>query len=177
MKLINKFFKSSALLCSMLFFYGCTNEFENSNYPVFESDVITRVGGNVLSKIALLHMNPIFRNNKANIENLESLVSKAFMNGATTTVTPELATSGYCITKKQVFNGSGLIEPFDGLPTIKETTIHNNGCVFVGLPEIANSVVYNTIAAFDSKGHIGKQRKRAKPEWHEVGNLPNHLIL
>lgn len=177
MKLVNSFLTLSLLLCSIFFLIGCTDEFENiDSSSVNVRSIVTERGGNVSSKIALLHMNPVLGDKNANIGKLESLVAKAFINGANIVVTPELSTSGYCITKEQVFDGLGLVEPFDELVKIKEMAIRNNGYVFVGLPEIADNVAYNTVAVFGPRGYIGKQRKRAKSEWHEVGNLPYDVI-
>lgn len=177
MKTKSKILPLFVLLFSILLSYGCSDELERTNFSIsYSSNIATRGNGHVSSKIALLHMNPVLGDKNTNINLLESLVTKAFMNGANIIVTPELATSGYCITKEQVFDGLGMTEPFDDLATIKEMAIHNNGYVFVGLPEIVNDVAYNTIAVFGPEGYIGKQRKRAKSEWHEVGNLPYNVM-
>lgn len=83
MKLVNSFLTLSLLLCSIFFLNGCTDEFENiDSSSVNVRSIVTERGGNVSSKIALLHMNPVLGDKNANIGKLESLVAKAFINGA-----------------------------------------------------------------------------------------------
>ncbi len=160
------------LLSVYLLFSGCTDTLPAENTNPFTPDT----GTEIESTIALLHFNPELGQKEENLRALEYYIREAFGNGADFVVTPELATSGYCITKEQVMAGLGFEEPFVELDPIRQLAIEHGGYVFIGLPEIDGEVTYNSIVVFGPEGYVDKQRKRGKSDWHETGNLPLKVV-
>ncbi|MCX7746613.1 MAG: hypothetical protein N2645_06965 [Clostridia bacterium] len=128
-------------------------------------------------KIALLHFNPTLGDVNGNLTALEKLIHEAFDNGANIVVTPELSTTGYCVTRQQVFDGMGFTKPFNELNAIRDLAIEHNGYVVVAFAETtSDNKAYNSAAIFGPDGFIKTQDKRTLPLWHDSGNLPYDVV-
>lgn len=127
----------------------------------------------VPGRVALLHLNPNLTELESNIALLNTMVGQAFESGANIVVTPELATTGYCLTRQQVIDQLGLTEPYPELATIRDLAVAHQGYVFVGLAEVTpEGGVLNAVAIFGPSGYIRSQAKRSLPLWHDRGTTP-----
>lgn len=82
---------------------GCSNT--RAAAPPSTSDEVS-------VKIALLHFRPIKGALAQNLAAISALAKQAFESGARIVVTPELATSGFFLTRDEVLNGFGLAKPY-----------------------------------------------------------------
>lgn len=152
-----------SVVIAVIILFSCQPAFANCSVPI-QAD------------IALIHFNPTLGDKSANINSLETLISQSLSQGADIVVTPELATSGYCLTREQVINGLGIAAPYNELNDIKDLANQYNAYIFVGFPEISGTAVYNSVVCFGPNNFMELQRKRAKSEWHDVGNLSFDVI-
>ncbi|MCX8129033.1 MAG: hypothetical protein N3I35_02910 [Clostridia bacterium] len=128
-------------------------------------------------KVALLHFNPALGDVNANLTALGNLVNEAFGNGANIVVTPELSTTGYCITRQQVIDGLGFSSPYPQLNTIRDLAIKYKGYVVIAFAEVTpENEVFNVAAVFGPEGFIRTQQKRTLPLWHNSGENPFDVI-
>jgi predicted amidohydrolase len=112
-----------------------------------------------------------------NVAELESLVAEAFQNGANIVVTPELATTGFSITRAQVIADLGFTSPYPELDTIRDLAIQNEGYVFVAIAEVTPAqAVYNTVVVFGPDGLLTTRQKRGLSGWHDRGIIPFDII-
>lgn len=146
----------------------------NSNVFAFSLD---NCEFNVEGKVALIHFNPVLGDVDANLNSLNTLIHEAFDNGANIVVTPELSTTGYCITKQQVIDGMGFSYPYPQLDSIRNLAIEHKGYVVVAFAEVTpENEVFNAAAVFGPDGFIQIQKKRTLPLWHDSGNIPFDVI-
>lgn len=125
------------------------------------------------AKVALLHSNPALRQLDQNIAQLNDLVAEAFRHGANIVVTPELATTGYCLTREQVLEDLGIAEPYPELAAIRDLAIAYHGYVFVGIAEVTpEGAAFNSVVAYGPRGYLRTQAKRSLPLWHDRGTTP-----
>jgi predicted amidohydrolase len=133
--------------------------------------------GSVESKIALIHFKPELGNVNSNLQTLKALISQALDNGANIVVTPEFATTGYCITRQQALNELGFTYPYPQLNEIRDLAIEHKAYVVVAIVEnAADSKVYNTVVVFGPQGLLETQEKRTIPLWHDSGNIPFEVV-
>jgi len=131
----------------------------------------------VASKVALIHCNPKLGDLNANVRSLTNSVREAFRNGANIVVTPELATTGYCVTTDQVINAIGMERPFPQLNEVRDLAIQYHGYVFLALAEKSGvGKAYNSVVVFGPNGLITTQRKRGIATWNTRGDLPFEII-
>lgn len=132
----------------------------------------------VSAKVALIHSNPELGNVSSNLSEMEALVQQAFAHGAKIVVTPELATTGFSITRQQVIDDLGFESPYSELNSIRDLAIANSGYVFIAIAEVVNSgtAVYNTLVIYGPSGFIGTQQKRGLSGWHDRGELPFDVL-
>lgn len=133
----------------------------------------------VESKVALIHSYPVLGDVNTNIQVLEDLIEEAFLNDANIVVTPELATTGYCITREEVLEELGFTNPYPELDGIRDLTIAYSGYAVIGIAEVVpgpEQAVYNTAVIFGPDGLIKTQDKRSLPIWHDPGFLPFETI-
>ena len=128
-------------------------------------------------KIAIIHYFPALGEVEENTDGLTELIEEALENGANIVVTPELSTTGFSITREQVNDELGFIEPFTELEEIETLADEEDAYVFVGIAEKTNGDdIYNSVAIFGPDGYIGKQQKRGLSGWQERGGLPFDVI-
>lgn len=128
-------------------------------------------------KVALIHSNPVLLDVDANLTTLESLVEEAFLEGANIVITPELSTTGFCITRNQVITDLGFTDPYPELDPIRGLAIQHQGYVVIAIAEVAlTGEVYNTAVIFGPGGFVTRQHKRAMSGWHDRGILPFDVI-
>jgi predicted amidohydrolase len=131
----------------------------------------------VPAKIALIHSNPVLGDDDANVVELESLVAEAFQHGADIVVTPELATTGFSITRAQVIADLGFTSPYPELDDIRDLAIQNQGYVFIAIAEVTPAqAVYNTVVVFGPNGLLTTRQKRGLSGWHDRGIIPFDVI-
>lgn len=131
----------------------------------------------VPAKVALIHSNPVLGDDDANVAELELLVAEAFQNGANIVVTPELATTGFSITRNQVIADLGFTSPYPELDNIRDLAIQNEGYVFVAIAEVTPAqAVYNTVVVFGPDGLLTTRQKRGLSGWHDRGIIPFDII-
>jgi len=133
--------------------------------------------GAVPAKVALIHSNPILGDDDTNVVVLESLVAEAFQNGANIVVTPELATTGFSITRAQVIADLGYTSPYPELDGIRDLAIQHEGYAFVAIAEVTpTQQVYNTVVVFGPDGLLTTRQKRGLSGWHDRGIIPFDII-
>ncbi|WP_437650403.1 nitrilase-related carbon-nitrogen hydrolase [Sorangium sp. So ce362] len=129
------------------------------------------------AKVALIHSNPGLGEVTQNVAALDALVEEALQNGADIVVTPELATTGFSITRADVVDSLGFTSPYPELDGIRDLAIAYQSYVAVGIAEVTPSeAVYNTVVAFGPDGFIETQQKRGLSGWHDAGNVPFDVI-
>lgn len=140
--------------------------------------VLTAASAHALpAKIALIHFNPVLGDDDANLPPLNALVEEALEAGADIVVTPELATTGFSITREEVVADLGFTFPYPELDTIRDLADDHDAYVFVGIAEVTpEGGVYNTVVVFGPEGYLTKQQKRGLSGWHDRGIVPFEVI-
>jgi predicted amidohydrolase len=129
------------------------------------------------AKVALLHTFPALGDDDANVATLETLVEVALLEGANIVVTPELATTGFAITRTQVENDLGFTSPFPELAAIEDLADQHDAYVLVAIAEVAPpSQVFNTVVVFGPDGLVTTVEKRGLTGFHDRGILPFDVI-
>ncbi|MGK4006319.1 nitrilase-related carbon-nitrogen hydrolase [Sorangium sp. So ce1036] len=129
------------------------------------------------AKVALIHSNPGLGEVTANVAALDALVEEAFQNGADIVVTPELATTGFSITREEAVDSLGFTSPYPELDNVRDLAMAYHGYVAVGIAEVTPSEgVYNTMVLFGPDGLIETQQKRGLSGWHDAGDIPFDVI-
>src|SRR5690348_9262984 len=129
------------------------------------------------AKVALVHSNPVLGDVQTNVARLNSLVDQAFKGGAKVVVTPELATTGFSITRDQVLASLGFSAPYPELIAIESLAKQYKGYVAVGIAEVAaQGKVFNSIVLFGPTGRVASQEKRGLSGWHDRGELPFEIF-
>ncbi len=109
-------------------------------------------------KVAVIQMNCIADNKKANFEIAGRLIEQAGENGAKLVVLPEIFNCGYCCTKDWELSETGKGETYDFLKLYAE----KYNCAFVGgFVEKAGipGLVYNSLLFVSPEGKTGIYRK------------------
>jgi predicted amidohydrolase len=159
--------------CLVLVLIYCAGHESVAIYGSFQPAPVKTVA----SKVALIHSNPKLGDLNANVRSLTSSVGEAFRNGANIVVTPELATTGYCVTTDQVINAIGMESPFPQLNEVRDLAIQYHGYVFLALAEKSGvGKAYNSVVVFGPKGLITTQRKRGIATWNTRGDVPFEII-
>jgi predicted amidohydrolase len=129
------------------------------------------------AKVALLHTFPVLGDVNHNVASLESLVQRALAQGANIVVTPELATTGFSITRDQVVSGLGFTSPYPELAGIRALAMQYAAYVLVAIGEVTPAQqVYNTVVVFGPGGLVATAQKRGLSGWHDRGILPFDVI-
>lgn len=128
-------------------------------------------------RVAMLHMAPALGKITPNVDTLAAMTARAFAEGADIVVGPELATTGFSITAKQVRDSLGLRAPFTRLRAIRELARRHGGYVAFGIAEVADDdSLYNAVVLFGPDGRHVIQRKRGASGFGPRGNLPFTVI-
>jgi predicted amidohydrolase len=133
------------------------------------SMLATSVANALPGRVALVHSNPTLGDLEGNIIALTGLIDEAFQNGADVIVAPELATTGYSITRQEVEETLGLTAPYPELNPIRDLAMTHNGYVVLGIAETSPDGVFNSAVVFGPDGYIKTQQKRSLPLWHDRG--------
>lgn len=129
------------------------------------------------AKVALLHTNPVLGDDDHNVATLQVLVQRALAQGANIVVTPELATTGFAITREQVVNDLGFTAPYPELAGIEALARQHAAYVLIGIAEVTpDQHVYNTVVVFGPNGLVTTSEKRGLSGWHDRGVLPFEII-
>jgi len=129
------------------------------------------------AKVALLHTFPALGDVGHNVASLESLVQRALVQGANIVVTPELATTGFSITRDQVVSELGFTSPYPELAGIEALARQYHAYVLVGIAEVTpTQQVYNTVVVLGPSGLVTTSEKRGLSGWHDRGVLPFEVI-
>jgi predicted amidohydrolase len=129
------------------------------------------------AKVALIHSFPALGDVSHNVASLESLVQRALMQGANIVVTPELATTGFSITREQVVSELGFTSPYPELAGIEALARQYRAYVLVGIAEVTpTQQVYNTVVVLGPSGLVTTSEKRGLSGWHDRGVLPFEVI-
>lgn len=129
------------------------------------------------TRVALLHTDPVLGDDDANVATLRSLVQSALTQGANIVVTPELATTGFSITRAQVVNDLGFTSPYPELAGIEALARQYAAYVLVGIAEVTpDQHVYNTVVVFGPNGRVATAEKRGLSGFHDRGVLPFEVI-
>jgi len=129
------------------------------------------------AKVALLHTNPVLGDDDHNVAALQSLVQRALAQGANIVLTPELATTGFAITRDQVVSDLGFTSPYPELAGIEALARQYAAYVLVGIAEVTpDQHVYNSVVVFGPNGLVTTEEKRGLSGFHDRGILPFDVI-
>jgi len=144
------------------------------NEKTGSSELATTVTTPVTVKVAMLHLYPQLNQLQYNLNLLSKYVTQALQGGAKIVVTPELVTTGYCITPSMVRDSLGIPAPnYPKLSFIRNLAMQYGAYIVIGFAEIGtNDSLYNSAIMYSPDGSYFLQRKRGVAYWNTRGNLP-----